>query len=319
MTTAPTPTRPRTRTRIAAACRTVTEAPAFSLSVLTAILLNAALLGAETYHGFAAEHAAQLRGAEQGCLAFFTLEMLLRLGAHADRPKDFWRDGWNIFDLVVVVCAYLPVVRENTTVLRLLRMVRVLRTARFLPQLRILFIAVSRSLPGTVSFLFVGAVILYVYAMVGWVCFGSHDPAHFGSLGRALLTLFLLMTLEGLGDAIYNGLAISRLSILYYGSYVLLASFVLVNVLIGVVLTSLDEARELDTAALDATGRAPRTGGAGTGAGTGTAPVAAPVEMDSGELAERIAGMRQALDVLEQSLTARPPASREQDRMTAIA
>lgn len=302
MTTAPAPT----RVRIAAACRAVTETPAFSFAVLTVILCNAVLLGAETYRGFVSDHAAELRGAELGCLAFFTLEMLLRAGAHADRPKEFWRDGWNTFDLLVVACAYIPFVRENSTVLRLLRLVRVLRTARFLPQLRILFIAVSRSLPGTVSFLFVGAVILYVYAMIGWVCFGSHDPAHFGSLGRALLTLFLLMTLEGLQDAIYNGLAISRLSLFYYGSYVLLASFVLVNVLIGVVLNSLDEARELDNAALDAEGRAAR-GGAG--------------KEEGADLAERIADMRQSLDLLERSLAAtqQPTAVGDKDRMATIA
>ncbi|MGW4781496.1 ion transporter [Streptomyces filamentosus] len=309
MTTAPAPA----RVRIAATCRALTDSPAFSLTVLAAILLNAVLLGAETYRGFATEHAVRLHWAEHGCLAFFTLEMLLRLAAHADRPREFWRDGWNVFDLIVVACAYIPFVRENATVLRLLRMVRVLRTARFLPQLRILFIAVSRSLPGTVSFLFVGAVVLYVYAMVGWVCFGSHDPAHFGSLGRALLTLFLLMTLEGLQDAIYNGLAISRLSLFYYGSYVLLASFVLVNVLIGVVLNSLDEARELDNAALDnATLDTGKTG-------AGAAPATRPGEGHPGELAARIADMRQALDTLERSLSTGPSATRNQERMTTIA
>ncbi|MEU8622495.1 ion transporter [Streptomyces sp. NPDC048623] len=309
MTTAPTPA----RARIAAACRAVTEAPAFSLVVLAVILLNAALMGAETYHGFAADHAVELDWAESGCLVFFTLEMLLRLAAHADRPKEFWRDGWNVFDLIVVASAYTPVVRENATLLRLLRIGRVLRTARFLPQLRILFIAVSRSVPGAVSFLFVGAVILYVYAMIGWVCFSSHDPAHFGSLGRALLTLFLLMTLDGLHEAIYNGLAISHLSLLYYGSYVLLASFVLVNVLIGVVLNSLDEARELDNTAV----AADRTAREGT-TGAKAAAVSVPTQANPGELAERIADLRQALDTLEQSLAARPPGPHDQDHMTPI-
>ncbi|MGW3559635.1 ion transporter [Streptomyces sp. NPDC000963] len=311
MTTAPAPA----RTRLAAPCRTLIETPSFSLAVLAAILLNAALLGAETYQGFAAAHAAGLRRAEHGCLAFFTLEMLLRLAAHADRPKEFRRDGWNVFDLVVVACAYVPFVRENATVLRLLRMVRVLRTARFLPQLRILFIAVSRSLPGTISFLFVGAVVLYVYAMVGWICFGSHDPAHFGSLGRALLTLFLLMTLEGLQDAIYNGLSVSRLSLLYYGSYVLLASFVLVNVLIGVVLNSLDEARELDKAALDAARRTPDEQETTTGTPVARISPQAP----PAELAAHIADVRRALDTLEHSLAAHPPVPHDRDRMVTTA
>ncbi|MFD5801433.1 ion transporter [Streptomyces sp. NPDC127020] len=307
MTTAPAPV----RARLAATCRAVTEARLFSLAVLAVILLNAALLGAETYHGFAADHMGQLRWAEHGCLAFFTVEMLLRVAAHADRPREFWLDGWNVFDLVVVASAYIPLVRENATVLRLLRLVRVLRTARFLPQLRVLFLAVSRSLPGTVSFLFVGAVILYVYAMIGWLCFGSSDPAHYGSLGRAMLTLFLLMTLEGLQDAVYTGLSISRLSILYYGSYVMLASFVLVNVLIGVVLNSLDEARELDTAALDDARRSTSDGEPGPR----TSVVSLP-EPDPAVLAERIAGMRQALDTLEQSLAAQPPAANGRDRVT---
>ncbi|MCP3754788.1 ion transporter [Streptomyces sp. TBY4] len=234
------------RGRLAAHCRDVCEAPAFSLTVFSVILFNAALLGAETYSGLAAEYSGLLAATERFCVIAFTLEMLIRLGAHADRPKAFFRDPWNVFDLLVVSSAFIPFLRENTTLLRLLRLARVLRTARFMPQLRILLVAVGRSLPGTVSFLFVGALIVYVYAMIGWICFAEHDPQHYGSIGRAGLTLFLLMTLEGLGDAVYAGLAISPLSILFYASYVLFGSFVLVNVLIGVVLNALEEAREME-------------------------------------------------------------------------
>lgn len=181
-----------------------------------------------------------------------------------------------------------PLVRENTTLLRLLRLARVLRTARFLPHLRILLIAVGRSLPGTASFLFVGALVLYVYAMVGWVCFARSDPGHYGSVGRAMLTLFLLTTLDGLTDAVRAGLQISRLSIVYYASYALLASFVLVNVLIGVVLNSLDEAREIEEEA----NRAP-------------VPGAEP------DVRARIATARRALDEIEASL---PVAAERPDR-----
>ncbi|WP_030856729.1 ion transporter [Streptomyces sp. NRRL S-37] len=234
------------RTVLALRCRTVTEARWFAVTVFTVILVNAVLLGIETYSGVAADWHHWLRTAEHVCLAAFTVEILLRMAAHADRPRTFLEDPWNLFDLAVVLCAFLPFLRENSTVLRLLRLARVLRTARFLPQLRVVLVAVARSLPGTLSFLLVGALLLYVYAMVGWVFFGRHDPEHYGSLGRAVLTLFLLMTLDGIGDAVHAGLDISRWSLLYYGSYVLLASFVLVNVLIGVVITSLDEARDMD-------------------------------------------------------------------------
>ncbi|MFD9302006.1 ion transporter [Streptomyces sp. NPDC060048] len=234
------------RGRLAAHCRDVCEAPAFSLAVFAVILFNALLLGVETYSGLSTEYGRLLGMTERFCVIAFTLEMLIRLGAYADRPKAFFRDPWNIFDLLVVSSAFIPFLRENTTLLRLLRLARVLRTARFMPQLRVLLVAVGRSLPGTVSFLFVGALILYVYAMIGWICFSGHDPGHYGSIGRAGLTLFLLITLEGLGDAVHAGLAVSPFSILFYASYVLLASFVLVNVLIGVVLNALEEAREME-------------------------------------------------------------------------
>ncbi|MFE7979963.1 ion transporter [Streptomyces shenzhenensis] len=269
------------RRELARRCRAVTEARWFALTVFTVILANAALLGVETYTGLVADWRYWLRFAEHICLAVFTVEILLRLAAHADRPREFWKDPWNFFDLAVVLCAFLPVVRENTTVLRLLRLARVLRTARFLPQLRIVLVAVARSLPGTLSFLLVGALLLYVYAMVGWVFFGTSDPEHYGSVGRAVLTLFLLMTLDGIGDAVRAGLEVSRWSLLYYASYVLLASFVLVNVLIGVVLTSLEEARELER---DEARPAP----------------AGPEERR--RLAERIATARRALDDLERDL-----------------
>lgn len=275
------------RLELARRCRRVTEARWFALTVLAVILLNAALLGLETYSGLVAEWHRWLRLAEHACLAVFTVEILLRLGAHADRPRNFCKDPWNLFDLAVVLCAFLPFIRENTTVLRLLRLARVLRTARFLPQLRIVLVAVGRSLPGTLSFLLVGALLLYVYAMVGWVFFGHQDPEHYGSIGRAVLTLFLLMILDGIGDAIHAGLEISRWSLLYYASYVLLASFVLVNVLVGVVITSLEEAREMEREE-----EPPEE------------PDPTPVPEDQRLLLERVTAARRALDALERDLTA---------------
>ncbi|MFJ6569087.1 ion transporter [Streptomyces sp. NPDC091292] len=293
--TAPAPApAPTARQALARRCRALTETRWFAVTVFALIVANAVLLGVETYTGVVADWHGWLRFAEHACLAAFTVELLLRLAAHADRPRDFFRDPWNLFDLAVVLSAFLPVIRENGTVLRLLRLARVLRAARFLPQLRVVMVAVGRSLPGTVSFLLVGALLLYLYAMVGWVFFAAHDPEHFGSIGRAVLTLFLLMTLDGLGDAVRAGLEISRWSIVYYASYVLLASFVLVNVLIGVVITSLDEAREMER---DEEARVrERDETALRPAASESAPG------DPQALRERIAVARRALDDLESSL-----------------
>lgn len=272
--------------------RRVVDSTTFTAVVFCLIVGNAALLGIETYAGIVDEWRPALHAAESVFLAVFTAEILLRAASHADRPRNFFRDPWNVFDLIIVTAAFLPVVRDNVTVLRLLRLARVARAARFLPQLRIVIVAVVKSLPGTVSFLLVGGLLLYVYAMVGWMLFSDDDPEHYGSLGRAALTLFFLITLEGLGDAVRAGLEISRWTILYFASFVLLGSFLLVNLLIGVVINSLEEARALEESARRSEEQ--------------------PAPCDPGDLQQFIATARQALDSLETELAARnaPPSTR---------
>ncbi|GAA0419935.1 ion transporter [Streptomyces luteireticuli] len=264
---------------LARRCRRITDAAWFSTLAFVLILANAAVLGLETYAGFKARYDAQLTVVEDVFLAAFAAETVLRALSHADRPRAYFRDPWNVFDLGVLLLAGLPFAQQNATALRLLRLARVLRAARFLPQLRVIIVAVGKSLPGTVSFLLVGTLLLYVYAMVGWVFFADDDPQHYGSIGRAALTLFLLMTLDGLGDAVRGGLEISRWSIVYFASYVLLASFVLVNLLIGVVIQSLEEAHRAEA-------RRER-------------PAA---DTDAERLRDRIATARAALDDLEEGL-----------------
>jgi voltage-gated sodium channel len=278
----------RLQQALAIRSRCIVGSTAFNTAVFCLILGNAVLLGIETYDGAVRQWHDALKAAEHLFLAAFTAEILLRAAAHADSLKDFFRDPWNLFDLAVVALAFAPFARENATVLRLLRLARVLRAARFLPQLRIVIVAVGKSLPGTLSFLLVGTLLLYVYAMVGWVFFADDDPEHYGSLGRATLTLFLLITLDGLGDAVRAGLEVSRWSILYYASYVLLGSFVLVNLLIGVVINSLEEARQLEAE----TASPP--------------PPANTVATGAEQVHAHIAEARAALDALEQSLARLP-------------
>ncbi|MGW9524607.1 ion transporter [Streptomyces diastaticus] len=285
----------RSTTRLAARASRAVDSPFFTRAVFVLIVANAVLLGAETYTGVVAGWLPLLKTAEHLFLAAFAAEILLRLAAHADRPAAFFRDPWNLFDLAVVTGAFLPFLRENTTVLRLLRLARVLRAARFLPQLRIVLVAVGKSLPGTLSFLLVGGLLLYVYAMVGWTFFADDDPEHFGSLGRAALTLFLLITLDGLGDAVRTGLEISRWTIVYFASFVLFGSFLLVNLLIGVVIGSLDEARR----EAESDPGSPKPPAA--------VPPAAPEPLPL--LRARIAAARTALDDAERALTQVAPAN----------
>lgn len=256
-------------------CARISDSTGFAVAAFVLIVANAAVLGVETYSGTSREWHTELRLAETFFLIAFTAELAIRLAGFGRRPGQFFRDGWNVFDFIVVAAAFVPVIRENATVLRLLRLARVLRAVRMFPQVRVILNAAWKSLPGALSFLVVGALILYVYAMLGWILFADTMPEHYGSLGRACLTLFFLMALDGLGEMVREGLEVSRWTALYFGSYVLISSFLLVNLLIGVVITSLEDARESDR----------------------PEPTTDASEPD--DLRQRITELRRALDALE--------------------
>ena len=176
---------------------------------------------------------------------------------------------------------------ESSTLLRLARLLRVVRVITLLP-LRVLIVAVARSIPPLASMTVLTALILFLYGMAGWLMFGEEDPEAWGNIGEALLTLFVLLTLENFPVTLERGLAIEPRSILYFVSFVLVAAFIVLNVLIGVVLHSMEEAREIE--------RARERRAAGEDGGAGAAEAA---------LVERIATLRAALDELELTLRSR--------------
>jgi voltage-gated sodium channel len=63
-----------------------------------------------------------------------------------------------------------------------------------------------------------------------------------------MLTLFVTLTLENLPDQIALGRRLSDWTILHFVSYALVAAVLIFNILIGVVINSLEEARAIGAA-----------------------------------------------------------------------
>jgi len=234
------------RARVAAACGRIVESSWFDPLMLSIIAINAVTLGLETYASIDASIGAELHLLNDVILGLFVVELVLRMAAHADRPREFFRSGWNVFDFVVITASFLPGVRENATLLRLVRLLRIVRAVRLLPDLRVLTVAVGRSIPGVASLAAITLLLVYVYGMVGWVIFHDHDPANFEDIGQAMVTMFVLLTLENLPVYIERGQALSDWTLLFYVSYVLLASFLIFNLFIGIVINSMEEARAIE-------------------------------------------------------------------------
>ena len=239
-------TRTAPRAALAAGARAVVDARWFDPAMIVVIALNAVALGLETYDSIDAAVGRELHLANDVILGVFVVELALRMAAHADRPAAFWRSGWNVFDFVVVTASFVPGVRESATLLRLARLLRVVRAVRLLPDLRVLTVAVARSVPGVASLAAITLLLVYVYGMVGWVVFREHDPENFANVGQAMVTMFVLLTLENLPDYIARGQELSDWTLLFYISYVMVASFLIFNLFIGIVINSMEEARAIE-------------------------------------------------------------------------
>ena len=271
----------------------IVAAPWFTTVVLIVIVVNAVALGLETYDGIADRFGDALGVVNDVCLGIFVVELVLRIGAYGRRPWDFFRSGWNVFDFVVIAIAFVPGIRESSTLLRLARIARVVRIVRLFPDLRVLLAGVWRSIPPLFAIALATGMLLFVYGMVGWTLFADELPEDWGNIGRAMLTLFVMLTLENFPVYMDAGMEVHPWSWVYFVSFILIAAFVVINVLIGIVLNSMEEAREEDRR------RAVRE----------RLGVERPSTIDpdaSAPVVERIGILRAALDELEAELSAGP-------------
>ncbi|XP_050959368.1 voltage-dependent T-type calcium channel subunit alpha-1H isoform X2 [Labeo rohita] len=209
----------------------------------------------------------------------FIIEALLKLVAFGFRR--FFKDRWNQLDLAIVLLSIMGITLEeikmnaalpiNPTIIRIMRVLRIARVLKLLKMatgMRSLLDTVMQALPqvGNLGLLFM--LLFFIYAALGVELFGKlectdNNPceglsrhATFENFGMAFLTLFRVST----GDN-WNGIMKDTLreclpsepncfsylplvSPIYFVTFVLMAQFVLVNVVVAVLMKHLEESNK---------------------------------------------------------------------------
>jgi voltage-gated sodium channel len=207
------------------------------------IVLTAVLMGLETSAPMQAAYGPVLHTLNIIIQAIFVCELGIRLLAHGKRWDMFFRDGWNLFDFTIVATSLLPQVGAFATVARLARLLRVARLLSVSPELRLIITTMLHSIPSLGHVTLLLSLLLYVYGIIGYHFFHLHDPTHWGTLGRSLLTLFQMLTLEGWIEVQQVSLQAYPWAWIYYGSYIVIAVFVVINLFVAVVLNNMENAR----------------------------------------------------------------------------
>jgi voltage-gated sodium channel len=215
----------------------IVESPQFRHVVTALILLNAIIVGLETYPEVRAAYGDALQIADRIILYLFTVELALRFFA-AQPPSAFFRSGWNIFDLAIVSLGFLPS-SEFFTVARLFRIIRVLRAISVLPDLQKVVGALLLSLPSLGHIAALLGLLIYVYGAIGTSLFGTIAPKYFGTLHQSVLTLFSVITLEGWVSVMDEVLPHMPAAWIYFVTFILLGTFVALNFFVGVIVNNL--------------------------------------------------------------------------------
>ena len=247
----------------------IIESDVFEKTIMTCISLNVVVMATEQYD----QSQAWLDFQTVANIIFvviFSIEAALKL--FAMRPGAYFSNKWNMFDFVVVAGSIIGLITgagASAGFLRIFRLARIFRIFKNLSGLVLLLKTFMASVPALLN---IGALLLlicFVYAILGVNLFGKikmgenlTEHANFTNFGYAMLTLLRMATGEAWNSIMYDCMITedcdpaedcqrgtccgNPLAPLYFISFVLIGSFIVLNLLIAVVLDNFSTSKEDD-------------------------------------------------------------------------
>ncbi|CAE7635617.1 Scn11a [Symbiodinium microadriaticum] len=258
------------RTRLV--CTKLIKKDWFECLISFVIVANSAIIGVdshmslpipgETVKGSGLAWASE---AEIFFLVFYSVELAIR--AIALQSKCF-RDGWFIFDAILVTSAYIEQLlslinvqsEQQIMILRLLRLIRLVRTFRMIRQIK----SIWRLLYGLltcgellISTLALLGMVIYVFAVLGLETIASNQEMReddniqrllderFSSLGVTMMTLTQFVTLDSLSSLYLPLIKKNAWLMFYFLGLIIIVSIALMNLVTAVLVEgALEHARQ---------------------------------------------------------------------------
>ncbi len=211
-------------------------------AIIIVILINAVVLGLETDPRATSLYGGFLGSLDRVCLAIFVVEISLALVAMG--PSRFFRDPWRVFDFIVVGIALVPAAGAFS-VLRSLRILRVLRLVSAAPQMRSVVRALLTAIPGLSSICCLLILVFYVAAVIATNLFSAAFPEWFGTIGASMYTLFQVMTLESWSMGIVRPILEEfPYAWIFFVPFIMVMTFTMLNLFIAVIVNAIQSQTE---------------------------------------------------------------------------
>ena len=215
----------------------------FQAFVIGVIIFSALLVGSTTYD-LDPQFSIILSYLDYAVTIFFVVELSIRFLGE-EKKSEFLKDGWNLFDTIIVTVSLIPMGAGNSALLlRLLRIFRVLRLISFIPELRILIESLLKSLPRIGYVCLLLFIIIYIYAAFGSILFAEADPSRWKDVGTAVITLVQVMTLSSWEQVMLPMQERFWWAWVYFYTFIALGAITLLNLIIAVLVDVMSQAKE---------------------------------------------------------------------------
>jgi voltage-gated sodium channel len=259
--------------RAGASARKIKVKKAFRAAMICAVILSAVVVLWSTYESGDTSEQETIESIQAAIEIFsgsvFTVECAVTILTFEVRPWLYFMDALNNFDFIVLMGSFglLPGGTQFWMLVRLIRLLLILKLLKKAPGLRI---AVGTLISGAASITYVFALLLatyFVFGNVAYLLFNENDPFHFRNLHIAMVSLFRVSIMDNWIQVLYINMygcdrygylgnpdregtctmpsSLPAAAPLFFMVYILVATFVMLNLFIGVVCIAMEEASAL--------------------------------------------------------------------------
>ena len=224
--------------------KNLVESKSFQTFIIAVIVLNDIVLGVQTSRTLSLTTIYWLDVVDTICLGIFCVEILMKFVVYR---VGFFKQGWNVFDLLIVIIALIPS-SGSLSILRAFRILRVLRLVTAVQSFRRVVSGMLLAIPGVAS---VGGLLLlvfYISGVLSTMLFGDDFPEWFGTLGKSMYSLFQIMTLESWSMGIVRPvMEVQPYAWVFFIPFITITSFTVLNLFIGIVVDAMATVKEAET------------------------------------------------------------------------
>ena len=224
---------------------TIRNSKVFSGIVIAVIVASAVYAGVSSYD-ISPKYNVYLDLFDYAITLFFVIEILIRMISERSFIK-FFKDGWNIFDFLIVTISLIPINNvESVFVARLLRIIRVLRIITVVPAFRHIIDSLMKSIPRVGFIALLMFIFMYVWGAIGTMFFSSVDPDNWGNIGLALITLVQVATYDDWAAIMGQITEVYPYAWIFFVSFIIINAVILLNMVIGVIVDVMTGGKGID-------------------------------------------------------------------------